>query len=77
MEAVVSLTTIDLDDEALAVLMRVTGIGTKKEAVNMAIREVAERHQRIAALEHYAHLAQDWDYEGWKRRHDADKGRAT
>ncbi|MFF5448170.1 type II toxin-antitoxin system VapB family antitoxin [Streptomyces sp. NPDC012888] len=72
-----SLTTIDLDDEALAVLMRVTGIGTKKEAVNMAIREVAERHKRIEALERYAALAQDWDYEGWKRRNDADKGLDT
>lgn len=72
-----SLTTIDLDDEALQEAMRVSGIRTKKEAVNTALREFAARHQRIEAIERYAALAQDWDYEGWKRRHDADKGRGT
>ncbi|WP_327355282.1 type II toxin-antitoxin system VapB family antitoxin [Streptomyces sp. NBC_01304] len=70
-----SLTTIDIDDDALAELMRVTGIRTKKEAVNMAIREVAERNKRIAAIEYYAEQAKDWDYEGWKQRRDAEKGR--
>ncbi|WP_415952308.1 type II toxin-antitoxin system VapB family antitoxin [Streptomyces sp. KLOTTS4A1] len=71
-----SLTTIDIDDAALEELMRVTGIRTKKEAVNMAIREVADRNKRIAAYEYYAERAQHWDYEGWKRRRDAEKGRS-
>lgn len=68
-----SLTTIDLDDEALAEAMRVSGIRTKKEAVNTALREFAERHRRIAALERYAGLAETWDYESWERRHTAEK----
>ncbi|MFI0980160.1 type II toxin-antitoxin system VapB family antitoxin [Streptomyces sp. NPDC021093] len=68
-----SLTTIDLDDEALAEAMRVSGIRTKKEAVNTALREFTERHRRIAALEHYAGVAQTWDYESWERRHAAEK----
>jgi Arc/MetJ family transcription regulator len=68
-----SLTTIDLDDDALAEVMRVSGIRTKKEAVNTALREFTSRHRRIEALERYATLSQDWDYESWERRHAAEK----
>ncbi|MCP3822017.1 type II toxin-antitoxin system VapB family antitoxin [Streptomyces sp. A3M-1-3] len=68
-----SLTTIDLDDEALTEAMRVSGIRTKKEAVNTALREFAERHKRIEAYEYYAQLAQNWDYESWERLHKAEK----
>ncbi|CAM5251137.1 hypothetical protein GCM10010329_07710 [Streptomyces spiroverticillatus] len=73
MEGLMSLTTIDLDDEALAEAMRVSGIRSKEEAVNTALREFTERHRRIAALEHYADVAQTWDYESWERRHAAEK----
>ncbi|MGH3648363.1 MAG: type II toxin-antitoxin system VapB family antitoxin [Micromonosporaceae bacterium] len=68
-----SLTQIDLDEEALAEAMRLSGARTKKETVNLALREYAERHRRIADLEKYREYAKDWDYEGWKRAHDADK----
>ncbi|MET4921647.1 type II toxin-antitoxin system VapB family antitoxin [Streptomyces sp. PSRA5] len=68
-----SLTTIDLDDEALADAMRVSGIRTKKEAVNTALREYTARHRRIAALEDYASLAEGWDHESWERRRAAEK----
>jgi Arc/MetJ family transcription regulator len=71
--AAVSLTQIDLDDEALAEAMRLTGARTKKEAVNTALRELASRHRRIADLEHFANLAAGWDYDGWRRRREADK----
>jgi len=72
--AVMSLTTIDVDDEALTEAMRVSGIRTKKEAVNTALREFAERHKRIEAYEYYAGLAETWDYESWERQHRAEKG---
>ena len=68
-----TLTTPDLDDAALAATMRLAGVTTKKDAVNTALREYAARHRRIAALEHYAELAQGWDYESWERRHEAEK----
>ncbi|MET9557524.1 type II toxin-antitoxin system VapB family antitoxin [Streptomyces sp. NPDC006645] len=68
-----SLTTIDLDDEALADAMRVSGIRTKKEAVNTALREFTARHRRIAALEEYASLAEGWDYESWERQRASEK----
>ncbi len=68
-----AVTQIDLDDEALAEAMRLSGAKSKKETVNLALREYAERHRRIVALEQYARLAEDWDYEGWKRMRDAEK----
>ncbi|CKL79886.1 Conserved protein of uncharacterised function%2C probable antitoxin [Mycobacterium tuberculosis] len=49
-EAVVSVTQIDLDDEALADVMRTAAVHTKKEAVNLAMRDYVERFRRIEAL---------------------------
>ena len=57
-----ALTQIDLDEDALAEAMRLAGVKTKKETVNLALREYA-RHRRIEALEHYATLAAGWDYQ--------------
>ncbi|CAL9432107.1 MULTISPECIES: type II toxin-antitoxin system VapB family antitoxin [Nocardiopsis] len=68
-----SLTQIDVDDEALQEAMRLSGTRTKKETVNLALREYARRHRRIAALEQFADLAKDWDYEGWKEQRAAAK----
>jgi Arc/MetJ family transcription regulator len=59
----VALTQIDIDDDALAEAMRVSGTKTKKDTVNLALREFAARHRRIAALEHYAKLSAGWDFE--------------
>lgn len=68
-----ALTQIDIDDEALAEAMRVSGAKTKKETVNLALREFAARHRRIEALERYATLAQGWDYREWERQRAAAK----
>jgi Arc/MetJ family transcription regulator len=68
-----SVTQIDLDDDALDEAMRLSGAKTKKDTVNLALREFAARHRRVAALEHYATLAADWDAEGWKRLRAAEK----
>lgn len=45
-----SVTQIDLDDEALADVMRIAAVHTKKEAVNLAMRDYVERFRRIEAL---------------------------
>lgn len=45
-----SVTQIDLDDEALADVMRTAAVHTKKEAVNLAMRDYVERSRRIEAL---------------------------
>jgi Arc/MetJ family transcription regulator len=71
-----TVTQIDLDDDALAEAMRLSGARSKKETVNLALREYAARHRRIAALDHYAGLAQTWDYEGWQDMRAAGKASA-
>jgi Arc/MetJ family transcription regulator len=72
-----SVTTIDLDDDALEKAMRVAGGGTKKDVVNAALREYAERHERAALVAKHFRAAQQWDYEGWQQRRTEDKqGRA-
>ena len=60
-----SVTQIDLDDAALAEVMRIAGVHTKKEAVNLAMRDYVERFRRIEALALSRHQAKGWDYEGW------------
>jgi Arc/MetJ family transcription regulator len=68
-----SVTQIDLDDEALAEAMRLSGARNKKETVNLALREYAARHRRIVELERHAALARSWDYAGWRELHAADR----
>lgn len=68
-----ALTQIDLDEEALAEVMRLSGARTKKETVNLALRAYAAQHRRVAALEHYAALAAGWDYQGWEQRRADEK----
>jgi Arc/MetJ family transcription regulator len=69
----VAVTQIDLDDEALAEAMRISGASTKKETVNLALREFVARHRRLDALERYAAAAGNWDYEGWRKLRAAEK----
>jgi Arc/MetJ family transcription regulator len=68
-----AVTQIDVDEEALDEAMRLSGERTKKGMVNRALREFAERHRRIAALERHAAHARTWDHEGWRQLRDADK----
>lgn len=68
-----SLTQIDIDEDALTEAMRLSGAKTKKETVNLALREFAARHRRVAALEHYATVAAEWDFEGWQQLRAAAK----
>lgn len=72
-----ALTQIDIDDDALTEAMRLSGAKTKKDTVNLALREYAARHRRLAALDHYAELAARWDYEGWEHQRAADKDPAA
>jgi Arc/MetJ family transcription regulator len=70
-EATVALTEIDIDEDALTEAMRLSGAKTKKDAVKLALREFAARHRRVAALEHYAVLAIQWDFEEKGQRQGA------
>jgi Arc/MetJ family transcription regulator len=73
----VALTQIDIDEDALTEAMRLSGAKTKKETVNLALREFAARHRRVAALEHYAVLAEGWDFAGWAQQRAAEKDPAA
>jgi Arc/MetJ family transcription regulator len=73
----VALTQIDIDEDALLDAMRISGAKTKKDTVNLALREFAARHRRAAALEHYAELAAGWDFEAWERQRTAEKDPAA
>lgn len=68
-----SVTTIDLDDDALAKALRVSGGATKKDVVNAALREYAERHERASQRARHMQAAQQWDYEGWQQLRDVEK----
>lgn len=76
-EVPVAVTQIDIDEDALSEAMRLSGARTKKETVNLALREYAARHRRIAALEHFAALAEGWDYQAWERQRAEDKDPAA
>ncbi len=67
------VTQIDLDDDALRDAMRLSGATTKKDTVNLALREYVERHHRVEALQRHAREAKRWDYDGWQRLRKADK----
>jgi len=43
-------TNIDIDDEALREVQRLTGMKTKRDAVNLALREMVARHRRAGIL---------------------------
>jgi Arc/MetJ family transcription regulator len=44
-------TNIDIDDQVIAEAQRLTGARTKREAVDLALRELVARHRRIGILE--------------------------
>ncbi len=71
-----TVTQIDLDDDALTEAMRLSGAHSKKDTVNLALREYAARHRRIEALERHAAAAANWDYEGWQKLREAEKSAA-
>lgn len=60
-----AVTQIDLDNEALTEVMRIAGVHTKKEAVNLAMRDYVERFRRIEALARSSDQAKSWDHDGW------------
>ena len=44
-------TNIEIDDEVMREVQRLTGVRTKREAVDLALREVVARHRRLGILE--------------------------
>lgn len=44
-------TNIEIDDEVMKEAQQLLGVGTKKEAVDMALRELVARHRRLGVLD--------------------------
>jgi Arc/MetJ family transcription regulator len=44
-------TNIEIDDAVMAEAQRLTGARTKREAVDLALRELVARHRRIGILD--------------------------
>jgi Arc/MetJ family transcription regulator len=72
-EGSMSLTHIDIDDEALETAKRLGGHRTKTAAVSAALEAYNKRLARAAAHDRYFELAQAWDIEGAEQAHRADK----
>ena len=43
-------TNIEIDDRLMRQVLRLTGLGTKREAVDFALREVVARHEQLGVL---------------------------
>lgn len=44
-------TNIEIDDDVIREVQRLTGVRTKREAVDLALRELVARHRRLGILE--------------------------
>ncbi len=68
-----SVTQVDLDDEALNEAMRLLGTKTKKETINMALREVVQRMRRMEAFDRLLEMGQRGDFDQAAEAHAAAK----
>jgi Arc/MetJ family transcription regulator len=66
-----SVTQIDIDDEALAEAMRLLGTTTKKDTVNAALREYVARVKRVEALEKLVARAERGEFDQAVQAHEA------
>lgn len=69
-----SVTQVDIDDDALERAMTLSGAKTKKEAVNLALRFYAEKQERAARIARHFDRARHWGaIEDAGRLHNAEK----
>ncbi|MFH8373011.1 type II toxin-antitoxin system VapB family antitoxin [Streptomyces cyaneofuscatus] len=69
-----SVTQIDIDDEALERAMALSKARTKKETVNLALRFYAEQQERAARISRHFERARNWGaVEDAERRHRGEK----
>lgn len=68
-----SVTNVDLDDDALAAAAEIFGTTTKRDTINTALREAVQRHKRRAAAERLAERAARGDFHPTRRVWQARK----
>jgi len=64
-------TNIDIDDALLAEAMAITGLTTKKAAVETALRRLIERRHRQVALEDLTGIGWEGDLDRLREGRDA------
>jgi Arc/MetJ family transcription regulator len=70
----VSVTQIDIDDDALRRAMALSKARTKKEAVNVALHFYAEQQERAARISRHFERAREWGaVEDAEALHEAEK----
>lgn len=60
-------TNIDIDDEVLREAQRLIGTRTKRETVDMALRELVARHRRLGVLSLRGRVHWEGDLDGSRR----------
>jgi Arc/MetJ family transcription regulator len=74
-EWLVSVTQIDIDDDALERAMALSRAKTKKEAVNLALQFYADKQERAARIARHFERAEHWQaLDDAERLHRAEKG---
>ncbi|MFD7076975.1 type II toxin-antitoxin system VapB family antitoxin [Nocardioides sp. NPDC057577] len=68
-----AVTQIEIDDELLAEIQRISGATTPQEAVEFAVRELVIRNHEGDAPKHAQKLARNWDYDGWRVLNERDR----
>lgn len=68
-----SITQVDLDDDALDDAMRLLGTKTKKDTINTALREVAQRLRRVEASQRLFEMGRRGDFDQAAAAHAAAK----
>ena len=69
-----TVTQIDIDQDALDRVVALSNVKTKKEAVNLALRYYAEKQERAARIARHFERARHWGaVEDAERLHQAEK----
>ena len=68
-----SNTQIDLDEEALVAAMKLMGTSTKKDTVNLALRDYVDRIRRLEAAERLAERGARGEFDQAANAHEAAK----
>jgi Arc/MetJ family transcription regulator len=60
-------TNIEIDDDLISEARRLTGVGTKREMVDLALRELVARHRRLGILDLRGRVHWEGDLETSRR----------
>jgi Arc/MetJ family transcription regulator len=68
-------TNIEIDDRLMREALKLTGLRTKREAVDLALRELVARHRQLGVLKLRGRVHWVGDLELSRQRREVAKGR--